>query len=134
MLFSLSFPHRKKTRMQPFLLFWTWRWSMLQHLFPLRTSSCAVQSSSMQDFRANGRGRPPPSRARLGEEVWTARENRQKHTYKAADLQINGAQSRAALQVLKECTAMGGPAVVWRPPRLPLASVYPLRQESWASS
>lgn len=94
--------------MQPFLLFWAWHWSTLQHLFPLRTSSCAVQSSSMQDFRANERGQPPPSRARLGEEAWTARENRQKHTYKAADLQINGAQSRAALQVLKECTAMGG--------------------------
>lgn len=54
------------------------------------------------------RGVAPPSGARLGEEVWTARENRQKHTYKAADLQINGAQSRAALQALKECTAMGG--------------------------
>lgn len=122
--------------MQPFLLFWAWHWSTLQHLFPLRTSSCAVQSSSMQDFRANERGQPPPSRARLGEEAWTARENRQKHTYKAADLQINGAQSRAALQVLKECTAMGGggPAVVWQPPCLPLASVFPLCQESWASS
>lgn len=49
---------------------------------------------------------PSPSVARLGGEVWTAREERQKNTYKA-DLQINGAPSRAAQQVLKECTATG---------------------------
>lgn len=42
-------------------------------------------------------------------------EKRQKNTYKAAYLQINGAQTKTALQVLKECIAMGRPAVVWRP-------------------
>lgn len=80
----------------------------------------------MQDFRASGRGPLTPV-GRLGGEVWTAREERQKNTYKA-DLQINGAPSRAAQQVLKECTAMGaggGPAVVWQRGGTRLACLWP---------
>lgn len=30
-------------------------------------------------------------------------------------MQINGVQTKTVLQVLKECTAMGGQAVMWRP-------------------
>lgn len=43
----------------------------------------------------------------MGEGVRIARKKRQKNTYKAAYLQINGVQIKTVLQVLKECTAMG---------------------------
>lgn len=131
---SLSFP-AWKMRTLPFLLFQAWHLSTTPTSpFPAGRAAVLSRVLPVQDFRANERGQSPPSRARLGEEVWTARENRQKHTYKAADLQINGAPSRAASlsRVLKECTAVGDQllcgsslACLW--PR----SRYPLWQEHW---
>ena len=103
--------------------------------------ACTLQPSTRRGASRRASAQKAGGGAQLGERVRTARGRRQKNTYKAAYLQINGVQTKTAPSAEGVCggggEAAGRQAVAgrvwwchgWGPLALPLASALPAWEE-----